>query len=405
MQLNWAGNLAAIGSANLATLGAWISTSYLIGEIIVIPLTDYLSRVFSFRRFLLINAILFLAFSTACAFARDLPEMIALRAIQGFTGGVLIPMAFTLVLTKLSEAQRPIGMALFAITATFAPAIGPTIGGYLTKNYGWQYIFFINLVPGAIQAALPLLGTDGVSSAQVGITWNSCPGAECRQSGGERRRQGKQGRGSALDPRSGGAPLNPSVKEIAGGGTTPELRPSWPPPLPRSSSPLAPAATALSVVEGRSLRLTDAAARPTPADYDHAAGLYRAERWEEARAAVQAVLAVQPDHAPAVNLLGVLHRIRGEFSQALACLERAAALDPNNETASINLGNVHLDLEAADAAVETYTRGLAAAPRHGLRDRIRRAPLGDTRRWVRDFEALTLRTVESTDANAASVLT
>ncbi|MGN8020218.1 DHA2 family efflux MFS transporter permease subunit [Phyllobacterium sp. 22229] len=129
--------------------GAWISTAYLIGEIIVIPLTDYLSRVFSFRRFLLVNALLFLAFSVACAFARNLEEMIILRAIQGFTGGVLIPMAFTLILTKLPRSQHSVGMALFAITATFAPAIGPTIGGYLTENYGWQYIFFINLVPGA----------------------------------------------------------------------------------------------------------------------------------------------------------------------------------------------------------------------------------------------------------------
>src|SRR5580698_9659948 len=63
--------------------GAWISTAYLIGEIIVIPLTDYLSRVFSFRRFLLTNAALFLVFSVACAFAHSLQEMIVLRAIQG----------------------------------------------------------------------------------------------------------------------------------------------------------------------------------------------------------------------------------------------------------------------------------------------------------------------------------
>src|SRR5271165_4157651 len=94
--------------------GAWVSTSYLIGEIIVIPLTDYLSRVFSFRRFLLTNAILFLMFSVACAFAHNLEEMIVLRGIQGFTGGVLIPMAFTLILTKLPKAQQPAGMALFA---------------------------------------------------------------------------------------------------------------------------------------------------------------------------------------------------------------------------------------------------------------------------------------------------
>ncbi|HEY4406191.1 MAG TPA: DHA2 family efflux MFS transporter permease subunit [Xanthobacteraceae bacterium] len=134
--------------------GAWISTAYLIGEIIVIPLTDYLSRVFSFRRYLIVNTILFLAFSVACAFARDLGQMIVLRALQGFTGGVLIPMAFTLVLTRLPKPQQPIGLSLFALTATFAPAIGPTIGGYLTEAYGWQYIFFVNLVPGAVMVVV-----------------------------------------------------------------------------------------------------------------------------------------------------------------------------------------------------------------------------------------------------------
>ena len=133
--------------------GAWISTSYLIGEIIVIPLTDYLSRVFSFRRYLIVNTILFLVFSVACAFAHNLGEMIVLRGLQGFSGGVLIPMAFTLVLTRLPKPQQPIGLALFAITATVAPAVGPTIGGYLTENYGWQYIFFINLVPGTVMVA------------------------------------------------------------------------------------------------------------------------------------------------------------------------------------------------------------------------------------------------------------
>ncbi|HUO55463.1 MAG TPA: DHA2 family efflux MFS transporter permease subunit [Rhodoblastus sp.] len=127
--------------------GAWISTSYLIGEIIVIPLTDYLSRVFSFRRVILINTILFAVFSIACAFTRDLGSMIVARGLQGFAGGVLIPMAFTMVLTKLPKAQQPIGLALFAVAVTFAPAVGPTIGGYLTENYGWQTIFFVNTPP------------------------------------------------------------------------------------------------------------------------------------------------------------------------------------------------------------------------------------------------------------------
>src|SRR5271165_2933348 len=85
----------------------------------------------------------------ACAGTHDLASMIAMRGLQGFSGGVLIPMAFTMVLTKLPKPQQPIGLAAFALAVTFAPAIGPTIGGYLTENYGWQTIFFVNTVPSA----------------------------------------------------------------------------------------------------------------------------------------------------------------------------------------------------------------------------------------------------------------
>jgi MFS transporter, DHA2 family, multidrug resistance protein len=134
--------------------GGWISTSYLIAEIIVIPLTGWLARVFSARTYLLVNAILFLVFSAACALAHNLGQMIVLRAIQGFTGGVLIPMAFTIIITLLPKTKQPIGLALFAISATFAPAIGPTIGGFLTETWGWQYVFYVNIVPGAIMVAM-----------------------------------------------------------------------------------------------------------------------------------------------------------------------------------------------------------------------------------------------------------
>ncbi|MGJ4944174.1 MDR family MFS transporter [Bradyrhizobium sp. HKCCYLS1011] len=134
--------------------GGWISTSYLVAEIVVIPLSGWLAQVFSIRLYLLTNAILFLILSAACALAQDLPQMIVLRAIQGFTGGVLIPMAFTLIITLLPRAKQPVGLALFALSATFAPAIGPTIGGYLTENFGWQYIFYVNLVPGAIMVGM-----------------------------------------------------------------------------------------------------------------------------------------------------------------------------------------------------------------------------------------------------------
>src|SRR5579863_7101459 len=133
--------------------GTWISTAYLIGEIIVIPLTDFLSRVFSLRRYLLANTALFLLFSVLCGQAHSLGEMILFRALQGFFGGVLIPLAFTIVMTMLPPAKQPIGLAGFAISATFAPAIGPTIGGYLTDYYGWPWVFYVNLAPGLVMLA------------------------------------------------------------------------------------------------------------------------------------------------------------------------------------------------------------------------------------------------------------
>ncbi|OSI25631.1 MDR family MFS transporter [Bradyrhizobium canariense] len=134
--------------------GGWISTSYLIAEIVVIPLSGWLAQVFSIRIYLLTNAVLFLVLSAACALAQDLPQMIVLRAVQGFTGGVLIPMAFTLIITLLPRGKQPVGLALFALSATFAPAIGPTIGGYLTENFGWQYIFYVNVIPGGIMVGM-----------------------------------------------------------------------------------------------------------------------------------------------------------------------------------------------------------------------------------------------------------
>ena len=145
-------SLEEIEAALGATLeeGSWISTAYLVAEIVVIPLTGWLSQVFSVRRYLLVNAVLFLIFSICCAFAWDLPSMIVFRAGQGFTGGVLIPMSFTIVLTTLPPSKQPIGLALFALTATFAPSIGPTIGGWLTDNLGWQYNFYLNIIPGIL---------------------------------------------------------------------------------------------------------------------------------------------------------------------------------------------------------------------------------------------------------------
>jgi DHA2 family multidrug resistance protein len=117
-------------------------------------MTDFMSRVFSLRRYLLANVALFLLFSVLCGQAHSLGEMIAFRALQGFSGGVMIPLAFTVIISMLPPSKRAAGFAGFAVTATFAPAIGPTIGGYFTDNYGWSYSFYINLVPGMIMLGL-----------------------------------------------------------------------------------------------------------------------------------------------------------------------------------------------------------------------------------------------------------
>jgi MFS transporter, DHA2 family, multidrug resistance protein len=133
--------------------GSWVATAYLVAEIVVIPLSGWLARVFSIRTYILVNATLFLCFSLCCAWAWDLGSMIVFRGLQGFAGGVLIPMAFTIVLTTLPPAKMPLGNALFGFTAVFAPSIGPTIGGWLTENFGWQYIFYLNIIPGALLIA------------------------------------------------------------------------------------------------------------------------------------------------------------------------------------------------------------------------------------------------------------
>ncbi|WP_413044500.1 MDR family MFS transporter [Pseudomonas sp. YJ42] len=155
-------SLKDIQGALSATLeeGSWISTSYLVAEIIMIPLTAWLVQLLSARRLAVWVSIGFLISSLLCSFAWNLESIIVFRAMQGFTGGALIPLAFTLTLIKLPEHHRAKGMALFAITATFAPSIGPTLGGWLTENWGWEYIFYINIPPGLLMIAGLLYGLE-----------------------------------------------------------------------------------------------------------------------------------------------------------------------------------------------------------------------------------------------------
>jgi MFS transporter, DHA2 family, multidrug resistance protein len=148
------------GIASTSVEASWVSTSYLIGEIITIPLTAWLGRVFGTRLYLLVNVALFLVFSGLCGTATELTQMIFYRALQGFTGGVMIPLAFTVINTRLPPSKRAVGLVLFGVTATMAPAIGPYIGGLLTDNYGWPMVFYINFIPGALMLATVFFAFD-----------------------------------------------------------------------------------------------------------------------------------------------------------------------------------------------------------------------------------------------------
>jgi DHA2 family multidrug resistance protein len=142
----------AIGSS--IDEGSWISTAYLCAEIVAIGISGIMASIFSIRRYLLLSATGFLVFSLLCAFCSNLQELILCRALQGLFGGALIPLAFNIILVLLPPAKQTIGLAIFGMTAIFGPSIGPSIGGWLTDNWGWQWIFFINLPPGIALIAI-----------------------------------------------------------------------------------------------------------------------------------------------------------------------------------------------------------------------------------------------------------
>ncbi|NNA85241.1 DHA2 family efflux MFS transporter permease subunit [Pseudomonas fragi] len=127
------------------TEGTWISTGYLMAEIVMIPLTAWLTRVFGLRNFLIGNAILFSLFSILCGISETLPQMIIGRLGQGFAGGAMIPTAQVLVATRLPRHQMPIGMTMFGLIVLLGPLLGPVLGGTLTENFSWRWCFFLNI--------------------------------------------------------------------------------------------------------------------------------------------------------------------------------------------------------------------------------------------------------------------
>jgi DHA2 family multidrug resistance protein len=142
-----AGNLSA--SRDEAT---WVLTSYLVSNAIVLPATGWLSRTFGRKNFLLFCISLFTLASFLCGAATSLPLLIAARILQGVGGGALQPIAQAILLESFPVAKRGAAMAAYTLGIVFAPIVGPTLGGWITDNYSWRWVFYINIPVGMLAA-------------------------------------------------------------------------------------------------------------------------------------------------------------------------------------------------------------------------------------------------------------
>jgi DHA2 family multidrug resistance protein len=137
---------------------SWVQTAYLIAEIIVIPLSGWLTQVFSTRWLFTASAAGFTATSMLCGIAWDIHSMILFRALQGALGASMIPIVFTSSLYYFQGPRRVYSAAVVGSIASVAPTLGPIIGGWITDTVNWHWLFYVNLVPGiAITLLVPFL--------------------------------------------------------------------------------------------------------------------------------------------------------------------------------------------------------------------------------------------------------
>ncbi len=133
---------------------SWVQTAYLIAEVVMIPLSGWLARVFSTRWLFLVSCTTFTFASVLCAFAWNIESMIAFRAVQGFLGGAMIPTVFATAYLLFPPRMSAGISVLIGLVATMAPTLGPSLGGWLTESFSWHWLFLINVVPGLVVAAV-----------------------------------------------------------------------------------------------------------------------------------------------------------------------------------------------------------------------------------------------------------
>jgi MFS transporter, DHA2 family, multidrug resistance protein len=138
----------------------WVQTSYLIAEIIVIPLSGWLTRVFSTRWLFAASALGFTIASMLCGLAWNIQSMIAFRALQGILGASMIPTVFTSSFHYFQGTRRVYAAAVIGSIASIAPTLGPIIGGWITDTYNWHWLFYVNLIPGLAVAIVVAMTVD-----------------------------------------------------------------------------------------------------------------------------------------------------------------------------------------------------------------------------------------------------
>src|SRR5882724_9390867 len=138
----------------------WVQTSYLIAEVIAIPLSGFLSRALGTRALFAISAAGFTAASVMCGLSTSIGEIIVWRAIQGFIGGGMIPTVFATAYTIFPRSRQSVITPLIGLVATLGPTIGPTVGGYLTDTLSWHWLFFINIGPGIVVTIMAFMLID-----------------------------------------------------------------------------------------------------------------------------------------------------------------------------------------------------------------------------------------------------
>ncbi|MDA8078619.1 MAG: DHA2 family efflux MFS transporter permease subunit [Nitrospiraceae bacterium] len=135
----------------------WTITSYLVSNAIIIPMTGWLSRLFGRKRYLISSIMLFTLSSFLCGIAWDLKSLVFFRILQGIGGGALQPISQSVLLETFPRKQHGMAMAIFGVGIMFGPIIGPLLGGWITDNWSWHWIFFINIPIGLVSIIMTLV--------------------------------------------------------------------------------------------------------------------------------------------------------------------------------------------------------------------------------------------------------